>query len=247
MRYFSFVGPVALLVVWAVVSGFGLVSPLILPSPASVGQSLYSLLIGKGLWPDIALTTYRTIVAFLLASLIGIPVGLLMGFMPMFYRASEFLVDFFRSIPPIALFPLFLLLLGFGEASKIGVPLYGSVVIIVINSAYGVKNAPTLRRTVGTVYGLSGVQVFWKIVVPDSMPQVFVGMRTALSLALVLTVVVEMFFGSESGLGKRIYDYHLLFDTPEMYATILITGIIGYTLSKGFVAVERRFLHWADK
>lgn len=248
MKYVSLVGPILLLAIWGALSGFGIVSPLILPTPTAVGRALYSLLVGKGiLWLDIGLTFYRTIASFLLASIIGIPVGLFMGFVPLFYRMFEFLVDFFRSIPPIALFPLFLLALGLGESSKIGVPLYGCIVIIIINSAYGVKNAPALRRTVARVYGFSRWRVFWKIVLPDSLPHVFVGMRTALSLALVLTVVVEMFFGSENGLGKKIYDYHLLFDTPEMYAAIIITGVIGYLLSKGFIVVERFFLHWADK
>lgn len=248
MRYASLIGPLALLIVWSGLSGFGIVSPLILPSPMAVARALYSLLFSKGvLWPHVGLTFYRTIFSFILAAVMGIPLGLIMGFVPLVHRTFEFLVEFFRSVPPIALFPLFLLALGLGEPSKIGVPLYGCIFIIIINSAYGVQNAPALRRTVGKVLGLSRWQVFWKIVFPDSLPQVFVGLRTALSLALVLTIVVEMFFGSENGLGKKIYDYHLLFDTPEMYAVIIITGCIGYCLNKGFIFVERFFLHWADK
>ena len=248
MRYLAIIGPIGLLITWGLLTGFGMVSPLILPTPASVANALYSLLVGQRmLWPDIGLTFYRTLFSFLLASVVGIPLGLVMGFVPSFYRMVEFLVDFFRSIPPIALLPLFLLAFGLGESSKIAVPLYGSVVIIIINSAYGVKNAPVLRRTVARVYGFSNWQVFWKIVFFDSLPQVFVGMRTALSLALVLTIVVEMFFGSQNGLGKRIYDYHLLFDTPEMYAVIITTGVIGYLLSKTFILIERIILHWSDK
>lgn len=248
MRYVSLIGPIALLMLWGVLSSVGMVSPLILPTPHAVGRALYSLLLSKReLWPDVGLTFYRTILSFILAVILGVPVGLIMGFVPLVYRALEFLVEFFRSVPPIALFPLLLLALGLGEPSKIGVPLYGCVLIIIINSAYGVQNAPALRRTVGRVLGLSRWQVFWKIVFPDSLPQVFAGMRTAVSLALVLTVVVEMFFGSENGLGKKIYDYHLLFDTPEMYAVIIITGIIGYLLNVGFVSIERYVLHWTDK
>jgi NitT/TauT family transport system permease protein len=127
------------------------------------------------------------------------------------------------------------------------VPFYGCVLIIIINSVYGVQNAPMLRRTVGKVYGFSKWQVFRKIVFPDSLPQVFVGMRTALSLALVLTIVVEMLIGSKNGLGKRIYDYHLLFDSAKMYATIIVTGIVGYILNQGFIRFERYVVHWADK
>jgi NitT/TauT family transport system permease protein len=185
--------------------------------------------------------------SFLISVAVGVPIGLAMGFVPRVYRSLEFLVDFFRSIPPIALYPLFLLILGLGEQSKLGVPIYGCVLVIAVNSVYGVLNVPGIRRLVGTVYGFSDWQVFCKIVVPDSLPQVFVGMRTALSLALVLTVVVEMFFGSENGLGKKIYDYQLVFDSPKMYAAIIVTGLVGYGLNKGFMLVERKLIHWADK
>lgn len=170
-----------------------------------------------------------------------------MGFIPTLYKSLEFLVDFFRSIPPIALFPLFLLTLGLGEWSKLGVPFYGCTLVIIINSVYGVLNVSALRRIVGMVYGFSRWRVFLKIVLPDSLPQVFVGMRTASSLALVLTVVVEMLIGSQNGLGKKIYDYQLLFDTPEMYVAIISTGAIGYLFNQGFVKVEHSLVHWADK
>jgi len=248
MRCLPAAGAVALVLLWAVVSGLGDVSPLILPTPWAVGSATMRMIFGSGeLLPHVGLTSYRTIFAFFLSCLVGVPLGLAMGYMPRVYRSLEFLVDFFRSVPPIALFPLFLLVLGLGEKSKIGVPFYGCTLIIIINGVYGVLNVPSLRRTVGTVYGFSKWQVFWKIVVPDSFPQVFVGMRTALSLALVLTVVVEMFIGSENGLGKKIYDYHLVFETAHMYGAIIVTGSIGYILNKGFIVLEKRIVHWADK
>jgi len=241
-------GPVFLFALWLGLASSGLVSPLILPQPFAVIQAGYSLLVGTGeLWSHIGLTAYRTLLSFTLSCLIGIPVGLLMGFMPFVHTALDFLVDFFRSIPPIALFPLFLLVFGIGEASRLAVPFYGCVLVIIVNSSYGVANVPALRRTVGRVYGFSNAQVFWKIVVPDSLPQVFAGMRTAVSLALVLAIVVEMFIGSPSGLGKKIYDYHLLFETPKLYATVGITGLFGYLLNQGFLRLERHIVHWADK
>jgi ABC-type nitrate/sulfonate/bicarbonate transport system permease component len=247
MRLYPLLGPLLLLTTWLILTSLGIISPIILPNPLSVGSALVSLLISEGsLWPHLGLTVYRTLLSFAIAFILGAPFGLFMGYIPVIYKMFEFLVDFFRSIPPIALFPLFLLFLGFGELSKLGVPLYGCSLVIIVSSVYGVLNAPTLRRTVGKVYGFNRWQVFWKIVVPDALPQVFVGMRTALSLALVLTIVVEMFFGSNNGLGKKIYDYHLLFDTPEMYAVIILTGAIGYLLNQGFIFLEKRIVHWAD-
>ncbi len=248
MKRLPLLGPLVLVLVWTLAAMFTSISPLILPKPMSVVRALLSLLVTKAdVWHHIGLTLYRTLMAFFLSCFIGIPIGLFMGFAPHIYKTFEFLVDFFRSIPPIALFPLLLLILGIGELSIIGVPFYGCILVIIVNSIYGVLNAPTLRRTVGKVYGFSRWKIFWKIVLPDSLPQVFVGMRTALSLALVLTVVVEMLIGSNSGLGKKIYDYHLLFDTPEMYGVIIITGAIGYSLNKGFLTLEKRTIHWSNQ
>lgn len=247
--YYLFIGPLVIIIIWAVISGFQIVSPILLPTPWAVFSSLIDLFISKNqnILHDIGITCYRTLFSFLISCVIGIPIGLLMGYNIKVFRVLEFIVDFFRSIPPIALFPLFILLLGIGEPAKLGVPIYGCTLIIIVNSIYGVINAPKLRRTIGQVYGFSKSRIFWKIVFPDSMPQVFAGMRIALSLALVLTIVVEMTIGSNNGLGKKIYDFHLLFDTPEMYAAILITGIIGYFLNKGFILLEKRVIHWREK
>jgi len=248
VKFTRILGPIIILLIWFLIASLGTISKLILPSPLQVLTGLIDILAIKAdLWLHIGLTLYRTIISFIFACLIGIPIGLLMGYIAPVYRSLEFLVDFFRSIPPIALFPVFLLTLGIGELSKLGVPFYGCVLVIIVNSVYGVLNAPTLRRIVGKVYGLNKAQVFFKIVIPDSIPQVFIGMRTALSLALVLTIVVEMFIGSKSGLGKKIYDYHLVFDSAKMYATIIVTGAIGYLLNQGFIKFERKFIHWTDK
>lgn len=247
--YYYYIGPLIILIVWAIFSGFQMVSPILLPTPWAVFKSLFNLFASsdQNILFDIGLTGYRTLFSFLISCVIGIPIGLLMGFNTKVFRSFEFIVDFFRSIPPIALFPLFLLLLGIGEPAKLGVPIYGCTLVIIVNSIYGVINAPKLRRTIGQVYGFSKSRIFWKIVFPDSMPQVFAGMRIALSLALVLTIVVEMTIGSNNGLGKKIYDFHLQFDTPEMYAAILTTGIMGYCLNKGFILIEKRFIHWTNR
>lgn len=247
--YYLYIGPLFIIIIWAFVSGFQIVSPILLPPPWEVFKSLIELFVSKNqnILYDIGITCYRTLFSFLLSCVVGAPIGLLMGYNIKVFRIFEFIVDFFRSIPPIALFPLFILLLGIGEPAKLGVPFYGCVLVIIVNSIYGVINAPKLRRIIGQIFGFSKSRIFWRIVLPDSLPQVFAGMRIALSLALVLTIVVEMTIGSNNGLGKKIYDFHLLFDTPEMYAAILITGIIGYLLNKGFILIERRVIHWTAR
>lgn len=247
MRLLSLSGIAACLLLWSAVAALRLASPLLVPSPLSVLRALGSVSFGADqIWSDLGLTTARTLASFTLSVLVGVPVGLTMGFLKPLYRSLEFLVDFLRSIPPIALFPLFLLAFGAGETAKVGVALYGCALIMIINCVYGVLNAPSLHRILAAACGLSEWQILWKIVLPGSLPQVFVGMRTALSLSLVLIIVVEMSIGSESGLGRKIYDYHLIFDAPRMYAAIILTGVLGYSLNRLFLALERRILHWAQ-
>jgi len=243
------IGPVILILLWAVISWMGITSALLLPSPVNVGKSLFKILFEtrNNVVLDIGYTSYRTIISFIFSSAVGIPIGLLMGYNVKVYNTFEVVVDFFRSIPAIALFPLFILMLGIDELSKLGVPFYGATLIIIVNSIYGVINAPKLRRTIGKLYGFSEWQILKKIIFPDSLPQVFAGMRTALSLALVLTIVVEMFTGANNGLGKRIYDFHLLFDIPDMYAAIILTGLLGYFFNQGFIMFEKKIVHWTDK
>ena len=104
-----------------------------------------------------------------------------------------------------------------------------------------------LELMVDKAFRLKQYQILLKIVFPDALPQIAVGIRTALSLALVLVVVSEMFFGTSRGLGHRIYDYHLVFSVPEMYVAIIWTGILGYAFNKIFIQFEERIIHWAGK
>lgn len=242
------IGPIILLIIWWFISLLGIVSPLLLPSPLKVGSAFIKLTFVTGeLWKDCYSTVWRMLIGLSISIIFGIPLGILVGAIPRFARSIEFLIDFFRSIPAIALFPLFLLVLGVGDASKLAIVIYGCTLILIINSAYGVSHAPRIRRRVGKAFRLKRHQVLVKIIFPDALPQIVVGLRTALSLALVLVVVSEMFFGTSRGLGYRIYEYHLVFSTPEMYTAIIWTGILGYIFNKLFVFFERRVIHWAGQ
>lgn len=248
MKRYILLGPMIFLLAWWLVCALRLASPLLIPSPLQVARAFFELTFISGeIWVDCTVTVRRMLIGLFLSALIGIPAGILMGSFPRFSRSVEFLLDFFRSIPAIALFPLFLLVMGIGDGSKLALVTYGCSLIIIVNTSYGVSHAPRLRRLVGRVFGMKRGAVLWKIVLPDALPQIVVGLRTALSLALVLVVVSEMFFGTSRGLGHRIYEYHLVFDVPEMYAAIAWAGILGYTFNKLFMVAERRFVHWTGR
>jgi NitT/TauT family transport system permease protein len=97
------------------------------------------------------------------------------------------------------------------------------------------------------MYGATNYQQFTKVILPETLPQVFVGLRTAVSIALILVVVTEMFIGTTLGLGYRIYNDQLMYKTSEMYALILLVGIIGYVLNQCFALAEKKLVHWGGK
>jgi NitT/TauT family transport system permease protein len=187
------------------------------------------------------------VLSTLIAAGVAIPLGIFLGASERFYRSVEFVVDFFRSTPASAMFPLFLVLFGVGNETKIAVAAFGAALVILFNVAYGVMNARKTRILAARVMGASRMQVLTGVVLLESMPQTFIGLRNGVSLALVIVVVAEMFIGSTDGLGQRVFEAQQLFNMPDMYAAIFAAGALGYGLNLLFLVVERYFVHWSGK
>lgn len=241
------IGPGVILVTWLGLTSLGIVSPLFLPSLPSLFKALYVGLIRGGILPDLGMTLYRVVIGFALGFMVGVPLGILMGVNERIYASIEVVIDFFRSLPAMALFPLFLLVFGLGDKPKIGIAFYATLLFMAINTVYGVRNCKEMRVMVARTFGASKTQILRKVILPSSLPGIFAGIRVSVSLAVVVVVVSEMFMGTVHGLGQRIYDASLMYRIPEMYAAILITGLLGYMLNKMCFLLERRFVHWAGK
>lgn len=246
-RLLPFGGPLALLLLWQIAVAANWVNPVLLPSPEATIATLWSSLLDGTMWPDLHATVQRTFYAFVIAASIGAPLGVALGSAPAIYRSVEFLVDFFRSTPSSALIPLFMLLLGLSNLNKVAISAFSALLLIVFNSAYGVMNARKTRVLAVKVMGVSRWHVFKDVLLLESLPQTFVGLRTGVSMALVIVIVAEMFIGSDTGLGQRIINAQQVLNIKGMYAAILLTGILGYALNLLFSLVERRFVHWGGK
>ncbi len=239
--------PIILLCLWWVISYLQLVSPLFLASPYDVFIHLIDSIQNGTMLNDIGHTLYRVLVGFAVAAIIGVPLGLLMGYSSKIYNALEFTVEFFRGIPTTALFPLFLLVFGIGDQAKFAVTAWGAGLVILINSMYGVHLGKELRVRVAKTMKVKGFELFRKVIFPEALPQIFSGFRVAISLSLIIVIVTEMFIGTEAGLGKRIIDAQLVYQTADMYAAILMTGVIGFVLNKIMMFIENRVVHWKGK
>jgi ABC-type nitrate/sulfonate/bicarbonate transport system permease component len=246
-RMIPFIGPVLLFMVWDVVVRFGFIKPILLPPPADTITSLINGLAGGPLLKDFAVTLWRTCQAFMIAAVVGVPLGVVLGSNERAYRSVEFLVDFFRSTPSSALIPLFLMIFGVSDINKVAIAAFGALLIVVFNSAYGVINARKQRVMAAKVMGASRWQIFKDVLIWESLQPSFVGLRSAVSMALVIVIVAEMFIGSDSGLGNRIINSQQVMNVRDMYASILAAGAMGYTLNVLFLMAERRIVHWSGR
>jgi sulfonate transport system permease protein len=241
------VGIVGLIAIWSLVTWRQWVDPVLLPSPIATAKALWKGMDGGALGFDFVKTVYRTAASTAIAAVIAIPLGIVLGASEKVYRSLEFVIDFFRSTPASAMFPLFLILFGVGDETKISVAAFGAALVIVFNVAYGVMNARKTRLLAAKVMGASRLRVLFDVMLLESLPQTFVGLRNGVSLALVIIVVAEMFIGSQDGLGHSVFEAQQLFEMPRMYAAIFAAGVLGYGLNLLFLVIERRFVHWSGK
>jgi sulfonate transport system permease protein len=245
--FLPILGVVGLVAIWSLVTWQQWVDPVLLPSPIATFKALWQGMDGGALGFDFVKTVYRTAAATAIAAVIAIPLGIVLGSAERLYRSLEFVIDFFRSTPASAMFPLFLVLFGVGDETKISVAAFGAILVILFNVAYGVMNARKTRLLAAKVMGASRLRVLFDVMLLESLPQTFVGLRNGVSLALVIIVVAEMFIGSRDGLGHSVFEAQQLFDMPRMYAAIFAAGVLGYGLNLLFIVVERRFVHWSGK
>ncbi|GAP34948.1 ABC transporter permease [Piscinibacter sakaiensis] len=246
-RLLPVIGPLVLFLIWDLVVRAGLIKPILLPPPLATLGTLASGLLGGPLLEDFLVTVWRTLQAFLIAAVVGVPLGVVLGSTEKAYRSVEFLIDFFRSTPSSALIPLFLLIFGVSDVNKVAIAAFGALLIVVFNSAYGVINARKQRMMAAKVMGATRWQIFRDVLVWESLQPSFVGLRSAVSMALVIVVVAEMFIGSDNGLGHHIIDSQQVLNVRSMYAAILAAGILGYALNVLFLLAERKIVHWSGR
>ena len=241
------VGPLLLIAVWWIAAKGGWVNKDLLPSPIETLRDTAANIWSGSMTKDFSRTLIRVAYSIVIAIVAGVPVGIVLGAKASIYRSVEFIVDFFRSTPATALFPLFLLLFGLGDLAKVAVAAFAAWLVIVFNVAYGVMNARQTRILAARSMGASSLRIFRDVIFFETLPQTFVGLRTAVSLALVVIIVAEMFIGATDGMGHRIIDAQISYSLTDMYGSILVAGAMGYGLNLALLFLERSVIHWSGK
>ncbi len=242
--FFSFVGA---FVVWQLIIVLYPVSPLLLPSPFVVIQAVSDIVLTTEGLEHIGSTMFRFVFGLGIGLANGLLLGLAFGVLP---RLKKFLwpwVDFARSIPPPALIPLALLFWGVDNTSRIILIAFVTSLIMVVCTLAGIEALSPVRRAVALNFGYTKYELVYRVLVPELLPQLSAGVRISISYALIVTIVGEMFIGTEYGIGHAILSAQLTYETASMYAYIVVIGLIGYFLNTLYVALERRYVHWSGK
>src|SRR5512142_1503936 len=235
---------VLLMLLWSVLTALRIVDPIILPTPWSVVDAFPRMLRDR-LLADVALTVARVLGALAIACLVGVPLGLLLGYKKRIYQMVEGPLHALRSIPASALFPLFLIIVGVGEGSIIALAAYPSLLVILVNAVTGAALANKRRLYQARLFQLGAFETVTEILFYEALPNIFDGIRTAVSYSLVLVVAVEMFMGlGERGLGRGIYEYQSTYRIPETYGAIIIAGMIGILLNIVVSKAQNHMLRW---
>ena len=246
-RFLPIIGVIGFVALWYLAVVVEVVDPVLLPDPVDAARAVWTGMTGGSLLDDFLRTVERTTYSIVIAAVIAIPLGILLGSSERLYRSVEFVIDFFRSTPASAMFPLFLVVFGVGDETKVLVASFGAALVILFNVSYGVMNARKTRILAARVMGAPRLRVLTDVVLLESLPQTFVGLRNGVSLALVIVIVAEMFIGSVDGLGHQVIDAQMLFEMPEMYAAIFVAGALGYAFNLMFLIIEKRFVHWSGR
>ena len=201
--------------------------------------------VGGALLDDIAISLQRSGLAFAAAVSLGIPMGLFMGQVRAVEQALDPVLQFFRQTSALALYPVFILLLGLGEASKVFVIFWATLFPILLATIGGVKEVDRKLIEMAATFGASRATIFRRVVLPASVPSIFVGLRLSATTALLLLIAAEM-IGANKGLGFQVMNAQYNFQIPQMFAAILLLAVLGLSANAALVTLQRRLCRWAD-
>lgn len=245
-RLASFVPPAAAL--FAILATWQLVAvavndPVNWPTFSAVLARFVELwLANPAAWIEsLAPSLARILAGWGIAMAVGVAVGTLIGSSPMARDTLDPLIAFLRSIPPPALIPLFIVLLGIGDGMKVALIAFGVVWPILLNTADGVRSVEPGHRETARAFRINRGDRLARIVLPSAAPRVFAGLRVSLSIAVILMVISEM-TATTSGLGFELVQAQRSFRTLDVWATIMMIGLLGAVLNGALAITERRVL-----
>jgi len=234
---------ISLALLWEIAPRIGLVDRAFFPALTEVFGAWWEMITSGELWNHFSASITRSITGFILALTIAIPLGLLIGWYPLARDLLNPAFEVFRNTATLALLPVFMLLLGIGEISKVSIVFYACTFPILLNTIAAVKNVDPLLIKSARSMNVSSIKLFAKVILPASVPTMFTGIRMAGTGCILVLIAAEM-IGAKEGLGYFITYAQYNFLIPEMYAGILTISALGLMVNFGLGKLEKRFSRW---
>lgn len=240
---------VALLVLWEMGVRHGFLKPYQFPPPSRIALGFVELTrvgfpTGISIWAHTLTTMARVLQGYAAALVVAIPLGLLIGAVPLLDRLVAPLIVFCRSIATLSLLPLVIVWFGAGELTKVILIAYGCFWVMLSNVIAAVKYVDPVLLRAARAFGLTGVELYRRVVIPAALPRIFAGARMALGVGFMVIVGAEM-IGTIEGLGALIMEARTFYRSEITIIGMLIIGMLGFAISSGLLLVERRLTPWA--
>lgn len=236
---------ITFLLLWQVSSTQGWVNPAVFPPLDLIVSALWDGLASGALLDDIAISFQRSGIAFVAAVVVGIPLGLFMGQIRAVEQALDPILQLFRQTSALALYPVFILLLGLGETSKVFVIFWATLFPILLATIGGVKDVDKKLIEMARTYGAGPLTIFRRVILPASVPAIFVGLRLSATTALLLLIAAEM-IGANKGIGFQVMNAQYNFQIPLMFAAILLLAFLGLAANALLVLLQRKLCRWSQ-
>ncbi len=232
-----------LLATWQILSDARVISSVYFPPPSRAIAELW-IRIGDGsAWSSVQSTSLRMLFGWVFASLLGIVIGAAIASSRLARDFLEPTLEFVRPLPASAIIPVAILFLGLSNQMSISVIAFGAIWPVLLSSVYGFSSIQGRLQEVSAVLGLSRGEFLRKIAIPSAAPDIMSGVRVSLAISLILAVVTEM-QASLPGIGRDIFMAQRNFRSADLYAGLILLGIIGFTVNYALLAFERRILRW---
>lgn len=232
------------LVLWEVAARAGWISALFFPAPSLTATTLLQMLGSAEFWLTLSATLLRLTAGLLIGGSAGLLLGWVMGASRPVRVALDPIVAALHPLPKLAIFPIFLILLGIGEASKVALVALTAFFPMVINTLAGVQQIDHAYLDAAANFGASGRTLLRHVILPGSLPMALAGLRLAVNSALVVTIAIEM-LSARQGLGAQIWLAWQTLRTEELFATLAVIAVIGLFMNQALALIARRSMPWS--
>ncbi|CUH95986.1 putative membrane protein [Propionispora sp. 2/2-37] len=232
------------LILWALLTYGGLVDSLFMPTPTAAANAAVKLFTELGYSEDILITIIRVMAGFVIAAVVAVPLGILIGTYTPVEALLEPIMSFIRYLPASAFIPLFILWIGVDEPEKIAVIITGSLPQLVLMVAVATRKVSGDLIEVAYTLGTSKSAVLWKVILPSSLPAILDAVRMVLGWAWTYVIVAEL-VGASSGIGYMIIQSQRMLSTANIFVGILSIGLIGLAFDYCFKILQRKLFPWS--